>query len=161
MSLCVLNSVIYITDDTTTCSCACSLFKGAKGLDVLGVMHNFEWALVNSIERWFKCDYHLGCFFHWKQALHHNMFEWGFNKEIVTVLLPMFDFLTVINKTDIGKGVEYIRKTVYKKKDLKRCEKKLFDEFLDKYFMKTWSKRKMVDMFNYNTGEGDHWKRDM
>ena len=64
MSLYVLNSVIYITnDDTTTCSCACFLFKGAKGLDVLGVMHDIEWALVNSIERWFKCDYHLGVFF--------------------------------------------------------------------------------------------------
>ena len=54
-----------------------------------------------------------------------------------------------------------MRETVYKKKDLKRCEKKLFDEFLDKYFMKTWLKRKMIDMFNYNTGEEELWKRDM
>ena len=76
------------------------------------------------------------------------MIEWGFHKEIVTVLLPMFDFFTVINKTDIGRGVEYIHETVYKKKDLKRCEKKLFDEFLDKYSMKTWVKKKMIDMFN-------------
>ena len=66
----------------------------------------------------------------------------------------------MINKTDIGRGVEYICETV-RKKDSNRCEKKLFDEFLDKYFMKTWLKRKMIDMFNYNTGEGDHWKRDM
>ena len=64
----------------------------------------------------------------------------------------------MIDRTDIGRGVEYIRETVYKKKDLKRCEKKLFDEFLDKYFMKTWLKRKLIDMFNYNTGEGENWK---
>ncbi len=39
----------------------------------------------------------------------------------------------MIDRTDIGRGVEYIRETVYKKKDLKRCKEKLFDEFLDKY----------------------------
>ncbi len=44
-----------------TWTCAFYLFKGAKGVDVLGVMHDFEYALVNSIDRWFKCDYHLGC----------------------------------------------------------------------------------------------------
>ncbi len=38
-------------------------FEGGKGIDVLGIMHDFEWALVNSIERWFHCNYHLGCFF--------------------------------------------------------------------------------------------------
>ena len=32
-------------------------------MDVHGVMHDFEWAMINLIERWFKCDYHLGCFF--------------------------------------------------------------------------------------------------
>eukprot|EP00804_Cyclotella_cryptica_P007460 CCRYP_002662-RA/>CCRYP_002662-RA protein AED:0.09 eAED:0.09 QI:75/1/1/1/0.5/0.33/3/659/66 len=26
---------------------------GPKGIDVTGVMHDFEWALVNSIEKWF------------------------------------------------------------------------------------------------------------
>ncbi len=32
-------------------------------MDVHGVMHDFEWAMINSIEKWFKCDYHMGCFF--------------------------------------------------------------------------------------------------
>ena len=142
-------------------TCTYYLFKGAKGVDVLGVMHDFEYALVNSIDRWFKCDYHLGCFFHWKQAIRHNLIEWGFKKESVKLLLPMFDFLTVVDKTQIENGVEYIRDAVHKKKELKKCERKLFDDFLDKYFMKTWLKRKMIDMFNYNTGKEELWKRDM
>ena len=52
----------------------------------------------------------------------------------------MYDFLMVINKNDIARGIEYIRETVHGKKGLKRCDKKLFDEFLDKYFRKTWLK---------------------
>ena len=130
-------------------------------MDVHGVMHDFEWAMINSIERWFGCNYHLGCFFHWKQAIRHNMIERGFGKETVAILLPMFDFLTVIDKDDITRGVEYIRECVRTGKGLKRAEKKLFDEFLDQYFIKTWMKKKLIDMFNYNDGEGDNWKRDM
>ncbi len=62
---------------------------------------------------------------------------------------------------DIEKGVEYIRESVRDCKELKRAEKKLFDEFLDRYFIKTWMKKKLIDMFNYNDGDGDNWKRDM
>ena len=105
--------------------------EGAKGLDVTGVMHDFEWALINSIERWFKCDYHLGCFFHWKQAIRHNMIEKGFHKNVVKMIMPLFDFLTVIDKKDIRKGVEFLRHKVYKIKGLKGNDKKQFDEFLD------------------------------
>ncbi len=130
-------------------------------MDVHGVMHDFEWAIINSIERWFKCDYHLGCFFHWKQAIRHNMIERGFRKETVAYLLPKFDFLTVIDKDDIARGVEYVRESVRASKGLKRAEKKLFDEFLDQYFIKTWMKKKLIYMFNYNDGDGDNWKRDM
>jgi hypothetical protein len=100
-------------------------------MDVYGVMHDFEWAMINLIERWFKCDYHLGCLFHWKQAIRHNMIGKGFKKETVAILLPMFDFLTVINRNDIERGVEYIREKVNGGKDLKKSEKKLFNKFLD------------------------------
>ena len=130
-------------------------------MDVHGVMHDFEWAMINSIEKWFRCNYHLGCFFHWKQAIRHNMIERGFSKETVAYLLPKFDFLTVVDKDDIEKGVEYIRESVRESKELKRAEKKVFDEFLDQYFIKTWMKKKLIDMFNYNDGDGDNWKRDM
>jgi hypothetical protein len=135
--------------------------EGAKGLDVTGVMHDFEWALINSIERWFKCDYHLGCFFHWKQAIRHNMIEKGFHKDVVKMIMPLFDFLTVIDKKDIRKGVEFLRHKVYKIKGLKRNDKKQFDEFLDKYFIQTWLKKRLIDMFNYNSDDNEDWKQDM
>ena len=92
-------------------------------MDVHGVMHDFEWAMINSIERWFKCDYCLGCFFHWKQEIQHNMIEHGFSKEMVAFLLPKFDFLTVIDKDDIARGVEYVRELVRDSKGLKKVEK--------------------------------------
>ncbi len=89
------------------------------------------------------------------------MIERGFKKETVAVILPEFDFLTVICKDDIARGVEYIREKVCAGKELKRAEKKLFNEFLDQYFIKTWMKKKLIDMFNYNDGEGDSWRREM
>ena len=64
------------------------------------------------------------------------MIEKGFKKESVAILLPMFDFLTVVDRSDIERGVEYIREKVHSGKDLKKSEKKLFDEFLDQYFIK-------------------------
>ena len=114
------------------------VLEGPKGIDVTGVMHDFEWALVNSIERWFKCEYHLGCFFHWKQAIRHNLVEKGFQMDAVKVILPLFDFLTVIKKQDIRKGVEYISARVHNTKKLKRSEKKTMEEILDNYSIPTW-----------------------
>ncbi len=61
----------------------------------------------------------------------------------------------------VMRGVEYIRECVRTGKDLKRAEKKLFDDFLDRYFIKTWMKKKLIDMFNYNDGDRDNWRRDM
>ena len=57
------------------------------------------------------------------------------------------------------KGVEYIRSRVHSEKDVKSCDKKLFDDYLDNYFKKTWLRKKLIDMFNYNDGED--WKQDM
>ena len=127
----------------------------------MGVMHGFEWALVNSIEKWFKCEYHLGCFFHWKQAIRHNMIERGLDKDVIRTVLPLFDFLTVIKKEDIKKGVEYIRYMVQKTKGLKMSEKKQFDDFLNTYFIPTWLKQKLIDMFNYNSDKMGNWQREM
>ena len=49
--------------------------------------------------------------------------------------LPLFDFLTVVEWDDMKKGVEYIR-AVLEDKSIKRCEKRLFEEYLDHYFKK-------------------------
>ena len=53
------------------------------------------------------------------------------------MILPLFDFLMVIEKKDIGKRVEYLRQMVHKTKGIKRSDKLHFDEFLDKYFIQT------------------------
>ena len=130
-------------------------------MDVTGVMHDFEWVLNNSIERWFKCKYHLDCFFYWKQTIRHNMIDKGFHKDVVNVILPLFDFLMVIKKNDIQKGVEYLRQMVHKTKGIKRSKKKHFDKFLDKYFIQTWLKKRLIKMFNYNSDDNKDWKREM
>ena len=87
------------------------------------------------------------------------MVDRGFKNDVILVILPLFDFLTVIDREDMEKGVEYIRSSVHDKKDIKRCDKKLFDGYLDYYFKKTWLRKKLIDMFNYNDGED--WKREM
>ncbi len=101
-------------------------------------MHDFDSALIRSVERWFRCDHHLGCFFHWKQALCKNMVDRGFKNDVILFILPLFDFLTVIDREDMEKGVEYITSRVHNIKDIKRCDKKLFDDYLDNYFKKAW-----------------------
>ena len=42
------------------------------------------------------------------------------------MILPLFDFLTVVEWDDMEKGVEYIRAKVLEDKSIKRCEKMLF-----------------------------------
>ena len=94
-------------------------------LDVHACMHDFEAALIKSIGRWFKCKHHIGCFFHWKQALQGKMVDMKFESNIIKETLPMFDFLTVVEKRNIRKGVEYIREcvnnVVYSKKWTEYC----------------------------------------
>ncbi len=65
------------------------------------------------------------------------MVDRGYKNEVILVILPLFDFLTVINREDMEKGVEYIWSRVHNEKDVKRCDKKLFDDYLDNYFKKT------------------------
>ncbi len=79
--------------------------------------------------------------------------------DVIALILPLFDFLTIIKKEDMEKVVEYIRSKVLEDKRVKRCDKKLFEEYLDDYFKKTWLSNVMVDMFNYNDGE--NWRREM
>ena len=64
------------------------------------------------------------------------MVDRGFKNEVILVILPLLDFLTVINREGMEKGVEYIRCRVHNKKGIKRCDKKLFDNYLDNYFKK-------------------------
>ena len=83
-------------------------------LDVHVCMHDFEAALIKLIGRWFRCKHHIGCFFHWKQALCGKMVDMKFEDDVIKETLPMFDFLTVVEKGHIQKGVEYIRECANK-----------------------------------------------
>ncbi len=89
------------------------------------------------------------------------MIEKGFHKDVVKMFLPLFDFLTVIDKMAIQKGVEQLRHIMYKVKGMKWNEKKHFDDFLDKYFIQTWFRKRLTDMFNYNSDNNEDWKQDM
>ena len=44
---------------------------------------------------------------------------------------------------------------------VQKSREKMFSVFLDQYFIKTWMKKKLIIMFNYNDGEGDSWQREM
>ena len=46
------------------------------------------------------------------------MVEKGFDRDVIRTVLPLFDFLTVIKKEDIRKGVEYIWDVVQKTKQV-------------------------------------------
>lgn len=82
-----------------------------------------------------------------------------FDFDIISGILPMMDFLTVVPKTDIRNGIEYIRDRVLKEKRYKKQVRIDFERFLDEYFIPFWTQRKLVDMYNYNDDED--WKREM
>jgi hypothetical protein len=50
---------------------------------------------------------------------------------------------------------------VHNTKGIKMSEKKQVDAFLDEYFIPTWLKKRLVDMFNDNSGENNDWRWDM
>ena len=82
-----------------------------------------------------------------------------FDNDVIKEILPMFDFLTVIDKGDIRKGVEFIRENVTKGVKLKKDDRIMFERYLDDYFIPFWLQQRMKNMYNYNDNEG--WKTDM
>ena len=136
-----------------------SFLKTGVDLDVHTCMHDFEVALIKLVDRWFKCKHHIGCFFHWKQALRGKMVDMKFDSNVIKEILPMFDFLTVVEKGHIHKGVEYIRDCASKCGLLKKSDRILLDQYIDEYFIPFWLQQRMKDMYNYNDSED--WKKDM
>jgi hypothetical protein len=80
------------------------------------------------------------------------MVDRGSKNEVIAVILPLFDFLIVVDQDDMEKGVEYIRAKVLEEKSIKRCDKRIFEDYLDCYFKKIWLRKKLVEMFNYYNG---------
>ncbi len=54
------------------------------------------------------------------------MVDKGFTTDVIALILPLFDFLTLIKKEDMEKVVEYVRSKVLEDKRVKRCDKKIF-----------------------------------
>ena len=82
-----------------------------------------------------------------------------FESNIIKETLPMFDFLTVVEKRNIRKGVEYIRECAKKCGLLKKADRILFDRYLDEYFIPFWLQQRMQDMYDYN--DRADWKKDI
>ena len=82
-----------------------------------------------------------------------------FNSEVIKETLSMFDFITVVEKGHIRKGIEYIRENAIKGVKLKKDDRIMFDRYLDEYFIPFWLQQRMKDMYNYNDNED--WKKDM
>ena len=82
-----------------------------------------------------------------------------FDNDIIKEILPMYDFLTVIDKGDIREGVEFIRDNVTKGVKLKKDDRIMFERYLDDYFIPFWLQQRMKNMYNYNDNED--WKTDM
>ena len=62
--------------------------------------------------------------------------------------------MTVADREDIDKGVEYTRLKVMVDKSKKRCDRKIFEESLDCVTSKKiWIKKKLIEIFKYNDGE--------
>jgi hypothetical protein len=92
--------------------------------------------------------------------LRRRMQELKMEAGFITLFLSLFDFLTVVDRSMIEDGVEYIRRKArtlagYKKNDHKTKVK----SFIDDYFLKQWVRPRMIPYWNYNGKEG--WQTEM
>ena len=81
-----------------------------------------------------------------------------FDNDVIKEILLMFDFLTVVEKGDIRKGVEFIRENVNMGVKLTKDDRIMFERYLDDYFIPFWLQQRMK-VYNYNDTED--WKTDM
>ncbi len=68
--------------------------------------HDFEAALKMTIEKWLRCKHYIGCFFYRKHSLHGKLIHMKFDRDVFKEILHMFDFLIVVYKQDIRRGVD-------------------------------------------------------
>ena len=80
--------------------------------------------------------------------IHKNIVDKEYKSDLIPVYCCTFEFLTVFDREDIKKGVEYVRDKVLEEKSSKRIDQKLFREFLDNNFIKTRLNENLIDMFN-------------
>ena len=123
------------------------------------MMHDFEDAIINAVQRkWPDISVYVLCWFHFKKALRSKMEELKFKTKFLHAFLPLFDFLTVVDRELIPEGLEYIREKAKKVKGYKG-HKNLVDYFIDAYFKRTWVTKRLIPRWNYNVGVG--WEEEM
>ena len=127
-------------------------------MSIKTMVHDFEDAIINAVKVSFVVTYHYCCWFHFKQALQRKMEELKMEEKFIKGFLRLFDFLTIVDRSLILFGVEYIRmKSAY----LEGFEEHtvLIDKFIDEYFIKQWCTKRLIPMWNYNGREG--WEKKM
>lgn len=134
------------------------IFWTGRELSIKSVIHDFEDAIINAVEISFNAKYHSCCWFHFKQALRRYMQELKMDTDFMHRFLELFDFLTVVDRSLIVEGVEWIRLKAKKLKDFKE-NKSLVTQFIDDYFLKQWNRPRMIEKWNYNGRED--WKTEM
>jgi hypothetical protein len=123
------------------------------------MVHDFEDAIINAVKEAFPdIEFHYSCWFHFKQALRKRMLELKMSAAFIKDFLKLFDFLTIIDRDNIEKGVAYIRMKVKKIKGYKEFKGDV-EKFFDDYFVSQWCRKRMIPMWNYNGREG--WDVEM
>jgi hypothetical protein len=80
-----------------------------KKLSIKSIIHDFEYAIINAVRIAFDAEYHSCCWIHFKQALRRMMQELKMERDFMQRFLLLFDFLTVVDRSLIVEGVEWIR----------------------------------------------------
>ena len=141
-------------------------------LDVRSYTSDFEMAIVNAAKHQFPEGYHIGCFFHFKQAVRKHMIEkLYFHRAIVRKFMQIgvLDLLTIIPVDDIiPYRIPYLRdmmesdmtylEEIYNADGLEYIEdveKNMWEQFWA-YFDKQWM-GKLHDSWNIHD-QDDHYK---
>ena len=110
--------------------------------DSIYFIHDFEKGLVKAIGEYFPKSKSIGCFYHyckslWAYAKKHGCFKKN-NKELLFFLFAYKIYPFIKNKEEYIKSLEHL---------ITKSEEKILILRIHKYFMKNWSKQKLL---NYN-----------
>ena len=124
-------------------------------LNVRSYTTDFERAIINSCQHQFAPGFHVGCFFHLKQAWRRQLIsKLGFLKEQLRVPMSsgVLDLLTVLPQDEVESiGIPYVRSVIEENADAATIQK--WDRFWD-YFESTWLP--ILDNWDISLAEDDY-----
>ncbi len=130
-------------------------------LKVRSYTTDFEKAIINSCEHQFPEGFHVGCFFHLKQAWRRYLItKCGFLREEISLAMMrgVLDILTILPFGDIEPfGIPYVRSVV--EEGVSAENKKKWDRFWE-YFASTWLGSYKVTSWNI-CGQDNKYKELM